>query len=122
MGNAESTSPPLRIEGVSTRLPKKGGAASAQTCCSKGLLGANDIGVRVCVFAGRGAERCAVARRGAMRQACGDACFTACEAAVKDVNGWWRRRRARQECSSTCRPSCDQPPRVSRSEFQLYVN
>lgn len=98
----------VRVTGVSTRLSNSGKERSA------------GVGVRVCVRV-EGKPVCAVAKRDRMRSACSDACKCACAAAAEPVGGWWKRRSIKSECTSTCVPACDQPPRVSRSEFEVLV-
>jgi hypothetical protein len=85
-------------------------------------------GVRVCISAassalapdgkgGRSREVCAVSTRMGRRDACGDACYTACS----NLPNGPGMRRARAICRRDCTPACDQPPRVAVASFQRIV-
>lgn len=112
MGAFASRPAPITVKGVSTRL--------------KTTPPGSAVGVRVCVSSDyRNSSRqkaiCARAGGGHMRAACRDACSCACEAMAKKVDGWWKRRQVISECSAFCTSTCDQPPRVAKSEFEVTV-
>lgn len=81
---------------------------------------------RVCVgvagWNGEGKRVCAVGERDTKRAACFDACACACDSLLhvpfsKGVAKWWQGRERASSCRRDCVPACDQPGRVSKSEF-----
>ena len=66
---------------------------------------------------------CSIAMRAHQRDAWADACDCSCAAASEGIEngGWFKKRRIRAECRAICIPACDQPHRVTKSEFELNV-